>query len=190
MRAIRFVVMSAIAAALAASATVAVSAQEVAAPQPPAVFNGRVWCGPPVSPERAGAEETLEAGDEGWVLTRNRDGAWRQSASVNDPRLEGDWYHTWENDAYALPDAATGPAVAAATWRIENEEGAWQGGALEASLPDGTRIETATVLVGEGAYEGLIAILDGEPAADEPCAVDIKGIIFEGAPALEPFSPE
>jgi hypothetical protein len=49
--------------------------------------------------------------------------------------------------------------------------------------------ETLTVLDGEGAYEGLTAIVD--VVADEgACAADLRGVIVEGIPVREPYAPE
>src|SRR5688572_7043320 len=110
-----------------------VAAQDEAAPQPPVEVTGQVLCGPPVAAERSGTESKLDVGEDGTVLNRYRNGAWRQTATVSDPRLAGSWYHTWENDAYVMPGSEVGPNVAAATWRIENDEGAWEGGHIEAS---------------------------------------------------------
>ena len=190
MRAVRSIVITAITVGLLAGAAVAVSAQdeEVAAPAPPVEFSGRITCGPPVAPNRAGTETTAEVG-EGVTLTRYRDGAWRQTGTVSDPRLEGSWFHTWESDSYLDPGAETGPSVAVATWRIENDEGAWSGGMIGVDLADGTRLEGPTVMVGEGAYEGLTAIV-GVQDVEGACAADIRGMIFEGVPAIEPYSPE
>jgi hypothetical protein len=46
------------------------------------------------------------------------------------------------------------------TKRIENDEGAWQGSAVCLLQPDGTIYEAPLVMTGEGAYEGLTAIVD------------------------------
>ena len=176
---------------LLAGSVVNVGAQEEAAPQPPVEFSGRVVCGPEVSADRAGTEEVLEVGAEAMVLTRARDGAWRQSATVSDPRFEGDWYHTWEMDGYALPEAEGGPEVQAWTWRVENDEGAWQAQVIQATFPDGTPIgDPPAVFIGEGAYEGLTAIVASTEADVLPCGVDIRGVIFAGAPTPEPYVPE
>ena len=190
MRTVASLVSTTVALALVASTTVATTSQEVTDPQPPVEFSGRVICGPPVSSDRAGTEETLEVGDDAMILTRARDGAWRQSATVSDPRFEGDWYQTWEMDGYALPGTEDGPEVQAWTWRVENDEGAWQSEVIEATFPDGSPIgDPAAVFIGEGAYEGLTAIVASTEADVRPCGWDIRGIIFEGAPTPEPYVP-
>lgn len=164
-------------------------AQDATTPQIPVEFNGRITCGPPVSADRAGAEATLEVGGEGMTVTRNRNGAWRQTATVTDPRLEGSWYHTWESDSYRMPETEAGASVAAATWRVENDDGAWEGGHMELTLADGTAAPTLSVLVGEGAYEGLTVLMNVQ-VLDGGCAADIHGIIFQDAPTPVPYVPE
>jgi hypothetical protein len=159
------------------------------APQPAAEFTGHITCGPPIGAAGTGSSETLDVGDEGMVITRYRDGTWRQTIEVDDPRLEGDVYHTWQSDTYRGPEDGSGQIVAASTWRIENDAGAWQGGQLELTLSDGSYRETLTTLVGEGAYEGLTAIVDVVPD-DEACGADLRGVIVRGTPVREPYGPE
>jgi hypothetical protein len=163
---------------------------EVAAPQPPVEFTGSVVCGPPVSPDRGGDSETLDIGDEGMVLTRYRGGAWKQTVTMTDPRLEGTVYHTWESDTYATQGAEEGTGIWAATHRIENEAGAWEGRGYGGNFSDGTAIGDGggndSVWIGEGAYAGLIAIMESTPF-EAQCGFEVRGIIFEGAPVPEPY---
>jgi hypothetical protein len=170
--------------------TIAPGAATDVVPQPPAEFMGRVTCGPPIGPTGMGSETTVDIGDEGLVLTRYRGGTWRQTIDVTDPRLEGAIYHRWESDGYAVPAAETGPTVAAATWRIENDEGAWEGGQTELVLADGTQLQSLTTLTGEGAYEGLTALMGVVGFEDGSCTADIRGVIVEGVPSHEPYRPE
>jgi hypothetical protein len=167
--------------------SVAATAQEEArAPQPPVEVSGRITCGRPV---RSGSDETLELGDEGMVLTRDRDGAWRQAVTMSDPRLEGTVHHTFEADTYGMPSGDTVAEVWAATRRIENEAGSWEVRAYGGSFADGTPIGNApAVYIGEGAYEGLIAILDESPL-EGACGSDVRGVIFDRAPVPEPYVP-
>jgi hypothetical protein len=78
-----------------------------AAPLAPVEFSGHVGCGPPIRPD---SEERLEVGEDGLVLTRYRQGAWRQAASVSDPRLEAHWYHTFESTSTRCPGPGPAPA--------------------------------------------------------------------------------
>jgi hypothetical protein len=163
---------------------------EVAAPQPPVEFTGRIMCGPPVSSDRAGNSETFDVGDEGLVLTRYRGGAWRQTVTMTDPRLEGTIHETWESDTYATQGADEGTGIWASTHRIENEAGAWEGRGYGGNFSDGTAIgdegANDTVWIGEGAYAGLIAIMESTPI-EAQCGFEVRGIIFEGAPVPEPY---
>ena len=159
-------------------------------PSPPVEFTGRIMCGPPVSSDRAGNSETLDVGDEGLVLTRYRGGAWRQTVAMTDPRLEGTIYETWESDTYATQGAGEGTGIWASTHRIENEAGAWEGRGYGGNFSDGTAIGddggNDNVWIGEGAYAGLIAIMESTPL-EAQCGFEVRGIIFEGAPVPEPY---
>lgn len=189
MRAMRGAVTGLILAGMVMGSTATVSAQERSAPQPPVEVNGRFTCGQPVGADGWGDEEMVELADGNMVLTRYRGGTWHNSATVDDPRLEGDWYNTYESDTYASADDETGPSVAAATWRVENDKGAWEGGQIELTLADGTSAQTLALLTGERGYAGLTAILETELDADG-CHIDVRGVIVEGMPALEPYDPD
>ena len=72
--------------------------------------------------------------------------------------------------------------VSASAWRIENDDGAWEGSTISLRAePDGW--STANfVLVGEGAYRGLAAhwILDHDPERmDGRCGWDVQGLIYD-----------
>jgi len=45
------------------------------------------------------------------------------------------------------------------------------------------------VLVGEGGYEGLIAIFE-ETAELSSCGIEVHGVIFDGAPIPEPYTAQ
>lgn len=193
------------------------AAQTEAASQPPVEFSGTVSCGDAVAADRWGTGEILQIGDtttvvtnfgatyvppfqraepigdEGALLARFRDGAWHHSATMSDPRLEGAWYRTHEYDAYRTAGSESGPALIVNTLRIENDEGAWTGSSIVAELAagPGTQLvgDTPMVLVGEGAYEGLTAVLTTLPSAVQGCTVDTQGVIFEGSPPVIPYRP-
>jgi hypothetical protein len=171
------------------TASPSVAPSQAVAPQPPVEFTGTIACGPPV---RNPTQETLDVGDDGTVLVRNRNGAWQQIATMSDPRLEGAIYQTWEADTYqAEVTADGGPQVTGYTRRITNDEGTWESRGRTATFADGTPIgEPADVLVGAGGYEGLIAIYEVTEERDQGCVIDVRGIIFEGAPVPEPYVVE
>jgi hypothetical protein len=76
------------------------------------------------------------------------------------------------------------PMLATETYRITNEDGAWQG-----SFPsvynsfNSTAGAQSVVLVGEGAYEGLYAWMDVTNW------LDINGVIFSYPPPEAPAPP-
>jgi hypothetical protein len=158
-------------------------------PQPPAEFTG-TWCiGPAVSSDRAGTETSIDVGEDGMTLTRYQDGAWSNTVTMSDPRLEGDAFQTWESDTYQVPGMTTGPGLVAATLSIVNEDGAWVSTDYEGAYPDGSNAGTGpTVLLGQGGYEGLVAMMT-TPAGPGDCS-DVHGVIFDQPPVPEPYLPE
>jgi hypothetical protein len=168
------------------------ASQEAPAEQVPVEFTGTIICGPPVSADRAGTEQILDVGDEGMVLTRSRGGAWKQTLAMSDPRLDGTVFHTYETDEYALPGGDGGPSVGALTHRIQNDAGAWESRVIFGSYREGSPIASVdppSVLIGEGGYDGLVAVMEVTAELENPCGVEVRGIIFAGAPIPEPFIP-
>lgn len=157
------------------------SQDAVAVVQPPVAFTGRIVCGPDV---RTGVDESSPEGD--LVRVRSRGWAWQPSATMSDPRLEGDYYVSYDSDDYRSP---TVTSVGSGTWRIENEEGAWQGSFTNIKYPDSTTI-VSTALVGEGAYDGLTALWESTNHRPLECAWEVRGLILEGdVPAApEPYT--
>ncbi len=112
------------------------------------------------------------------TIVRGRGHTYRQSlTSVSDPRLEGTLYQAWDEDDYTLPSNEPGPNIVTFTDRIENEEGAWQASVVGLRFPDDTGYYGPMMMVGEGAYEGLTAIIAFESFGDD-CAV--RGYIIDG----------
>ena len=161
MRKMRSMLATAIVMGLLAGSPAVVSAQEeTAPPEPPVEVRGHIECGPEV---RSGASDIAPA--------------WQQPATMSDPRLAGTYYYC--EAAAPLVAALPGIQVASGTRRIENDEGAWQGSMVYAYLSDGTGTTGSTVLVGEGAYEGLSAIWEQRFLFPE-CAADVRGLLIEG----------
>jgi hypothetical protein len=77
---------------------------------------------------------------------------------VSDPRLDGSWGLAWNEDEYVGPRGEWAADVVTVVWRIENAEGAWQGSSTWARFPDDEG-DPHFVLAGEGAYEGLTAVV-------------------------------
>src|SRR5687767_7350689 len=61
--------------------------------QAPVAFTGRIVCGPDV---RTGVDASSAEGD--LVRLRTRGWAWEASATMSDPRLEGDYYVSYDSD--------------------------------------------------------------------------------------------
>jgi hypothetical protein len=174
------------------TASTSVPPSEATAPQLPVEFTGTIACGPPV---RNPTEETLDVGDDGTVLVRNRNGAWQQTVTMSDPRLEGAVYQTWEGDEYRTPEGENGPGIWAATRRITNDGGTWEsrgiGGSFSTDSPIGaSEVEAPEVFIGSGGYEGLVAILETTEEREQGCVIDVRGVIFDGAPVPEPYVVE
>jgi hypothetical protein len=105
----------------------------------------------------------------------------------SDPRMDGNVTFCSSEHVYGA-DREADPNVATATYRIVNDEGAWQGSLSGATWTDPTSGEwvdgtgNAVILTGEGAYDGLYAAMTLD-------WTDIRGIIFEGAPPAGPILP-
>jgi hypothetical protein len=96
---------------------------------------------------------------------------------MSDPRLNGMISVIYNQDAYAVADDAT-ILVISGTYRIENDEGSWEG--TNIALNRGSGIATVSdtgVLVGRGAYEGLTAYLVFD---FQQRPVSVVGAIFPG----------
>jgi hypothetical protein len=166
-----------------------VAATAATPPGPPIEITGRITCGPPVSPDRAGTQEAVDVGDDGMTVSRSRGGAWHQTVTMSDPRLEGAVYHTYESDEYTEPGAEEGPLIWAATHRIENEKGTWESRAIGGAYADGAPIgNSPEVFIGEGTYEGMIAIMEVS-LLEGACGADVRGVIFGDGPVPEPYKP-
>jgi hypothetical protein len=175
-RAIKIIIGSVLALGLLVGSSLGVAAQEEAAA--PVEFTATWSWGPDV---RA---ETYEAGD-GVVMTRG--GAWRPGVLVeaSDPRLQGSLSIAANSDQYL-----GGPEVWHYAFRIQNEEGAWQQlPTINVALGEDDLHTTTGVLVGEGAYDGLIAVFDNR---SEGTVWDLHGYIIDGelTPAPEPYTGE
>jgi hypothetical protein len=84
---------------------------------------------------------------------------------------------------------AQGIAGADTVWtyeyRVENDEGAWQSAPVSGVEFDEREMMVAPVFSGEGAYDGLTAIVEmsgRETDADGGSDADLRGAIFSGSP--------
>ena len=149
----------------------------------PVEFTACTLAGPEVHP--ATEEEVVVSSPDGDVtIVRSRGVTWRQSLrDVSDPRLDGTVYFADNSDDYTLPGNGGGLSFGANTFRIENDEGAWQGSAQNLAFPDGTVVTGPYVMVGEGAYEGLTASFTWPDDEDGNC---MRGYIIEGTTPAPP----
>ena len=101
---------------------------------------------------------------------------WSQTWEASDPRLSGS--ATYHSTAYAYEDFELKATIV----RVETDEGAWAGTGREVFWPDSFGSVDMLELSGEGAYEGLSALLI-EDGVHEPHT--LRGAIVEGG--LPPF---
>jgi hypothetical protein len=156
-----------------------VAEQSPEAAQPPVEFTACGHAGPEARPRTV---EQVSLAD-GETTIERMSVTYRPTATdVSDPRLEGTWYLTEENDTYSGPGGDE-MIIGAWTRRIENDDGAWQGSHHSIDFPDGSSVGGGPgpfVMIGEGAYEGLTAFLY---ASEDPCpnaGVIARGYIIEG----------
>jgi hypothetical protein len=171
------------------------AAQPTTVAQPPAEFTACIRPGPEVHSGTT-EEVVVPLSDGEMTIQQTRGFTYRQSLTeVSDPRLEGTLYQAFDSDEYTVrgnePDPSTGdlftdsvPMVATFTNRIENEEGAWQGSVVMLVFPDDTE-SVQMVMVGEGAYEGMTAIVAFDPFSFEGSCT-VKGYIIEGSVPAPP----
>ena len=179
MRAIKATTVSILAIGLLAGSAVGVTAQEEAAElSTPAYVTWQVT-GDPVLVAEATFDE--DAGEMRGLV---------QSAPVeaSDPRLSGQYYFAINGNVQnnGSPDYGV---LESRSWRMENDGGAWTGTSTYVEAGDGTgdgpaaMIAEAGILIGEGGYEGLIAVFDSDYREGNQG----DGVILE---LLAPPSPE
>ena len=180
MRSIRTILTISIVLTLLAAMSVGVGAQssESAAADPidPVEFSGRIGFGGQV---RFGTIETVDS------VERSRGSAWAPSiVEMSDPRLDGRATISFDTDAYTGSDG-TSYSLGSGTWRIETAEGAWQG-SYNIVEPDGYSSTVTTALIGEGAYEGLVAVWESSIGGS---GWDVRGVIYPAGPPEPPTAP-
>ena len=147
--------------------------------------------------DHPGANDIYEGPPEdvrGWLVGAERYGVIEQVIEWSDPRLPP---QHWMNMNLAFifdPREAQGPpegAMAVTTSNLlEGPEGSWRGtGRAVEGLDDRYSLYELT---GEGAYDGLWAVLRMTPGADASGPLDqsYEGYIFEADPMVFPAQPE
>lgn len=140
---------------------------------------------------RAGDATTLPNGtpqvaDEAWVF---------RSIEASDPRLEGNMVVNATYDKY------DGVSLTTHVLRIENDAGAWQEGPYyrmtwaDRDTPGDEEVQAGEarqgLLVGEGEYEGLVALVVSTEQLTGGGSTLLEGYIVDGdlPPVPDPFSP-
>ena len=133
----------------------------------------------PINAElRRGTDEEVAVPhpDGDMTVERQRGYTWSGTHTATDPRFSGTHFYSWDGDTYTLASGDDGPLAYAEGLRIENADGAWQGEASGATLPDGTSWTGPLVMTGEAAYEGLTAVLLW---TEDACFLDLRGLVIE-----------
>jgi hypothetical protein len=194
MRTLRLSLAGTVILTLLASMSMAVAAQEEE-PAPFAYVTGTVV-------EQFGYTEGARKGEEeigpGKHEQREEDGVlyeqgviFEQQVEWSDPRLPPEHWIRLDAAIFGMDDPDSGVMTVQTSHLLEGAEGDWRG--------TGRAVETADdrssyyELTGEGAYEGLHALLRGTPGMDAhgPWDESYEGYIFEGElpPFPEPAAP-
>jgi hypothetical protein len=121
---------------------------------------------------------------------------WRVERSIDwsDPRLPSEMVSRMNVDTYLAEDDIV--QTFAETYRLEGSEGVWTGTGRALAMEHGHEADWLMVLTGEGAYEGLSAMLvretvRGDPDRDEIDHTLMKGYVVEGElpPMPDPIAP-
>jgi len=110
---------------------------------------------------------------------------------ASDPRLSGLYYFAANGNVQSggTPDYG---AVESRSWRMENAGGAWTGTSVYVEVGNGSAdgppamVAESGVFIGEGGYEGLIAVLD----SDYPEGNGGDAVILELSVPPIPEAPE
>jgi hypothetical protein len=191
-----------IAVVAAAGCLLAGSAGSLAAEQddPPALPEEFTVCVPSNSATHTGTDDVWDvpSPDGDVVIEQGTGTTFRGTATSSDPRFEGTHYHAEAGAEYNYEggggDDDSGPEVGTFTDRFQNDEGAWQGSVLRLAIPDDTPEDGRTessygpfVLIGEGAYEGLTAVLMG---VEGSCFWSFQGYVMEVPAFPVPYTGE
>jgi hypothetical protein len=112
-----------------------------------------------------------------------------QTVAWSDPRLPAKQWLTLDYHNYSEPASGAAMVTTSTTHLLEDESGRWTGqGRFVAGADEHFSFYT---LRGEGAYEGLYALLHGAPDADEHLLADLsfEGYILEGELPGFPLAP-
>jgi hypothetical protein len=186
MRALRPSLVGTVSICLLAGLSVAIWAQDEI-PAPPTAVSGTVTEAWGFSPEVADTGQD-ERGDG---VTVGRGYVEHQEVAWSDPRLPSTHWMRFDYLIYGVDEPEPVMTVTSSHLLL-GPEGSWRGTGRALEWGDDERSATYE-LVGEGAYEGLYALLHPAPGPDTPGPWDeaYEGFIFEGTlPAFpEPAEP-
>jgi hypothetical protein len=113
------------------------------------------------------------------VTSDGRDDLIEESVAWSDPRLPTEHWVTLRYQSVSHPTEEEGALTTATSHLLVDEAGSWSG--TGRMVEDGRSQLSFYELTGEGAYEGLHALLWG-PGVNSPGPMDIayEGYIFEG----------
>jgi hypothetical protein len=156
-------------------------AQSEAESVAPVTFSARFQPGP----SSRDAEVASEERPDGVRVSDYRGGCWHPTvAQTSDPRLDGTLTYCLDENRYYLEDASY--AVKTGTFRIETDDGAWQGARpitewTDLATGDKLAMGDVAILAGEGDYDGLYAVMTFLPDWS-----DIRGVIVSDPPPAAP----
>ncbi len=191
MRTLRSTLMGAVILGLLASPSIAVAAQVEGEMPTVAYVTGRVITD--TSPKDDWEETRTDEGPDAIVVHVL---GWRVERSIdwNDPRLPSEMVSRTNMDMHISRDDSV--QVFAESLRLDGPDGAWTGTGHAVVIEHGHGAESLIILTGEGAYEGLSAVLVTEsvradPELDENDYTLYRGYIFEGEmpPMPGPIEP-
>lgn len=137
---------------------------------------------------KAGTNEQIaDPGPGGGTIERQRGFTWGGQIESTDPRFAGTHHFSWDGDTYTLASGDPGQQAFAEGHRIENAGGSWRGSSVGIVLPDGSTVVGPAVLTGEGAYQGLTAVL---LPMESPCFLGWRGLVTEVPAPPVPFTGE
>jgi hypothetical protein len=104
--------------------------------------------------------------------------SWQFSVlDVSDERFDGSYVNQLAGYEDGDPDV-DGIGAYSALWEITNEDGAWVGQNSSFRFPPDSYNTFTVKLDGQGAYEGLTAVMEAD--FNEDCGFDIRGVVVDG----------
>jgi hypothetical protein len=140
--------------------------------------------------EQEGWDERQEGGPRyvrGYEVVSGRGIVIEQDVDWSDPRLpRKHWVSLAYTIVYEPPEGGEGAMVVSTSHLLEGADGSWRG--TGRAVEDADDRFSQYALVGEGAYEGLYALIRGTPGMDThgPWDHSYDGYIFEGELPLFP----